>query len=152
MRLRLKMNKIVFDSNIYDKLNNRPNLQEKIRQLINENKLTILVPSTINRELKNSPFKGVPNWFKTERAGDSVFILDHSLLDIDRLGNGDIYNSHKGNSLKLRDAIIADTAETDADIFVSEDKRCRERLKNISDSCQSMTFDEFQNWITSIIC
>ena len=98
------MNKIIFDSNIYDKLNNRPDLQKKTRQLINENKLTIVVPSTINRELENSPFKGVPNWFRTEGTGDSVFILDHSLLDVDRLGNGDIYNNHKGNSLKFRDA------------------------------------------------
>ena len=152
MRLKLKMNKIIFDSNIYDKLNNRPDLQEKIRHLTNENKLTILVPSTINRELENSPFKGVPNWFRTEKIGDSVFTLDYSQLDEDRLGKGDIYKNHKGRSSKFRDAIITETAETDADIFVSEDKRCQKRLKDISDLCQSMTFDEFQNWITNIIC
>lgn len=109
----------------------------------------VMVPSTICRELKVSPFKGVPNWFPTEIIGDSVFLCDYSLTDIDRVGEGDIYNAHKGNSEQFRDAIIADVSNTDADIFVSEDYRCRQRLKKVSELCTSMSFSEFENWLNS---
>lgn len=143
------MLKIIFDTNIYHKLHNRPDLQEKICHLINENKLMVIVPSTIYRELEVSPFKGVPNWFRTEIIGDSVFLCDYSLTDIDRVGEGDIYNAHKGNSEKFHDAIIADTSHTDADIFVSEDNQFRQRFKKISDLCKSMSFPEFENWLNS---
>ena len=144
------MYKIIFDSNIYNKLDNRPDIRRKIKSLITNNKLSVVVPTTISRELEKSPFKGVPDWFNTECIGDSAFILDYSRLDVDRLGGGDTYNSHRGNSKKIQDALIADTAETDADIFVSEDNRCRERLKNISNSCKSLTFSDFETWLFNI--
>ncbi|MDO8444776.1 MAG: hypothetical protein Q7T53_01495 [Deltaproteobacteria bacterium] len=143
------MYKVIFDCNVYDKLYHCPDLQGKISRLISENKLMVMVTSTIRRELEISPFKGVPEWFHTEIIGDSVFLSEYSLTDVDRVGEGDIYDVHKGHSKNFRDAIIADTAHTDADIFVSEDNRCRQRFKKISDSCKSMSFSEFENWLNN---
>src|SRR5208283_2047979 len=114
------MHKIIFDSNVYNQIYRRHDIQEKVKCLINEKRIKVIVPNTVKRELDQSPFKGVPNWFHTEKLGDSVFLFDYSLLDVDRLGNGKVYSNHKGKSLKMRDAIIADCANADADILVSE--------------------------------
>jgi hypothetical protein len=56
-----------------------------------------------------------------------VFILDHSRLDYARLGEGEIFSAHRGTSQQIKDAVIVDAADTDADVFVSEDRRARER-------------------------
>ena len=143
------MHKIIFDSNIFNKIDDLPQIKERIKKFVDSGEIIVIIPSTIERELNKKPFYGVPNWFKTQIIGDSVFILDYSHLDCDRLGNGNTYNKHKGNSTKIKDAIIADTANRDADIFVSDDKRCRERLKKMSD-CQSLTFIEFLKWLSVI--
>ncbi len=137
--------RIIFDNNIYDCIKEH-SLQEKIRNLVESQIVTVILPTTSNRERGEIPDKSIPAWFKTEEIGDTVFIADYSRVDIDCLGDGVIFTKHKGGSHKIADAVIADCANAYADIFVSEDKRARNRLENIS-KCKVMTFVQFKQWI-----
>ena len=144
------MAKFILDSNVFDQLEKRPELKERPHALVADGLITVLVPPTIKRELDQSPFQGVPTWFPVELTSDSVTILDYAQLRTSSLGIGDVYKTHKGISGILRDAVIADAANTDADIFVSEDGRCRKRLAQSSSSCKSMDFNEFEAGIVNL--
>ena len=68
-------------------------------------------------------------------------------IGMTQLGNGDAYKEHKGKSNHIKDAIIIDFASTYADVFVSNDRRSRERLKEINTSCLSKTYSEFEHML-----
>lgn len=135
---------------IYDLISKSEEVKELISTLVKVKKIEILAPDMVVRELENSPFKGHPDWFPSDKITDSTFILDHSRLDFARLGSGDIYEKHKGESNKISDAIIADTAVSDADIFASNDKRCRNRLGNMPSSCTVYDFNDFIKFLKSL--
>lgn len=63
------------------------------------------------------------------------------------LGEGVVYDEHRGESKNIPDAIIADSANALADILVSEHRRCRERLKKISARCTSLDYEQFREWL-----
>lgn len=144
------MEKIIFDSNIFDLLVEDSDAVCKLNDIIKLGIAEILIPSTICDELKKSPFKGVPALFPYIKITDAVFILGQSRLGEARLGDGRVYQQHKGDSQQLKDAIIADTANLEATMFVSQDNRNRSRLRNLSKSCKSLTFDEFLDWLKNI--
>ena len=83
---------------IYDLISKSEEVKELISTLVKVKKIEILAPDMVVRELENSPFKGHPDWFPSDKITDSTFILDHSRLDFARLGSGDIYEKHKGES------------------------------------------------------
>ena len=101
----------------------------------------------IQDELTAGPFGGLPDWFPIELELESVAVVDYSRVGMCRIGDGEVYKKHKGQSKQAPDGIIADSADSMADIFVSDDHRCRERLKKISRWCQSKTFEEFKAWV-----
>ena len=144
------MKNIVLDSNIFDLIDSDNGMKSCIAALVAGKKIKIIVPANVTRELTNSPYNGVPNWFPCEEIADSVFILDHTPLGEGRLGSGEVFNRHRGKSKKTSDAVIADTAATDADIFISNDKRARNRLKKIKSSCEAYDFDEFRTFLSGI--
>ena len=144
------MKKIIFDANSYDQLAAHPETIEIVRHCIEKNKITILITRTIMDELKTSPFKGVPDWFFVQQIPESVFLLDYCYLDDARLGDGEVYEQHKGTSLKFKDALIADFADSDCDLLITDDKRCKKRLNEVSQKCKAMNFNEFKNWLEKI--
>lgn len=144
------MIKVIFDTMIWDKLAVDSVTCDVIAKLVQEKRIQVLVPSTIQRELEESPFKRIPSFFPVSLIGDAVFLADYSLTDCDRVGDGIIYKQHKGNSQKIKDAVIADTANADCNVFVSEDGRCRNRLKQLSKLCQCFSFDGFKLWLREI--
>lgn len=138
------MKKIIFDTNCFDQIAKTPNIVAVIRTCIEKKKIQVIVTRTIIDELNDSPFKGVPDWFPVLKLPESVFLLDYSLMDEDRPGEGKVYERHKGRSNQFKDALIADLADSDCDLLVTEDERCRRRLNEISQSCEAITFLEFQ--------
>ena len=144
------MKTIVLDTNIFQLVDSNDGIKTQISSLISDNKIKIIIPANVVRELANGPFNGIPNWFPTEEVTDSVFVLGHTPLGEGSLGSGEVFNRHRGESKKISDAVIADTAATDADVFVSNDKRARSRLKKIKPSCQAYDFDEFRTYLSGI--
>lgn len=76
--------------------------------------------------------------------------MDHSRYDEARYGDGTAYTQHKGASNKVADAVIAESAVTDADVFVTEDRRARKRTKDIGYDCSSMTYAEFRQQVLGL--
>lgn len=141
------MDKVIFDTNIYDKLICDRETCSAISELITGGILSVEVPLTVEDELLESSHKGVPNLFPVERTSDAVFIVGYSKLGSARLGGGEIYTAHRGQSQKVKDAVIADTANSDCNVFVSEDNRCRNRLRELTDKCSCFSYDEFKQWL-----
>ena len=123
-------------------------IRAAIRQLIEANRITILVTPTIRDELNNGP-DGFPTWFPIQAIQESVFILDSSQLGEVRLGDGTIYSAHKGQSKRIADAKIADAAGTDATIFVTDDTRCRDTLQRLTTTCQCIDLPAFEIWLAA---
>jgi hypothetical protein len=140
---------ILLDSNVYDALDQDPTVRSMIATLIAQGDLRMIATPKVLDELHSSPFGGLPDWFPVELEAESAFVLGHAQLGMARLGSGDIYTQHRGESSKVPDAIIADSAHASADILVTEDKRCRKRLQKISDRCRAMTYSEFHEWLVS---
>ena len=136
---------IVLDSNIFDLLAIDADCLSNLNSLIDGQRWKVLAPATLLEELEASPFKGVPTWLTVEVGLDEVFILDHTKLGSGKLGHGGIFSEHKGESNNVKDAVIVDYAVKKADIFVSEDRRARNRLNNMQTSTRAYTYLEFKN-------
>jgi hypothetical protein len=141
------MIKAVLDANIWDKLAQDDEARGRARLLCDAGDLEIVVPDTLLQQLEESPFGGVPDWFPTSVIADSVFVLDHSRLDSARLGDGEMFTAHRGSSKQIADAAIVDAADTDADVFVSEDRRARERYAKLRDRGRSVDYARFRQEI-----
>ncbi len=50
----------------------------------------------------------------------------------------------------MADAVIADSAINDADLFVSEDRRAKKRAKDIGYSCFAVGYDEFRTTVLKL--
>lgn len=137
--------KMVLDCNIYDLLAKDEECLKNLTFLIQHEEWKVLAPATLVDELADSPFQGIPNWVSVEKDLDSVFVLGYTKFGSGRLGNGEIFASHKGNSTKVKDAIIVDFAVKEADIFVSEDKRARKRLINMNVNIKVYDYNDFKN-------
>jgi hypothetical protein len=144
------MIKVVLDANIWDKLARDDDACERIRSMCESHLLEVVVSDTLLRELKASPFPGVPHWFPAQLTSDSVFVLDHSRLGFARLGDGEIFSAHRGDSKKVSDAVIVDAADSDADVFVSEDRRARDRYAMLRDWSKSLDYKRFRNEILGL--
>ncbi len=142
--------RVVLDCNIWDELNADPPARERTRQLCEAGAVAVVVPDTLHQQLIASPLNGIPNWFPTTSLSDTVFVVDHSRLDHARLGRGTAYADHKGDSRQVSDAVIVDCADTDADVFVSQDRRARERYARMRDRGPAMDYDRFRAEILSL--
>ena len=141
------MNRILLDCTIYDKLLLDAEARDSLHALIDDVRVKVIATPMVLDELREGPFGGLPDWFPITIEAETVTVLDYAVLDMTRLGGGDIYGEHRGESQKIPDAIIADSADALADILVSEDRRCRERLKKISTRCKGLDYREFREWL-----
>ena len=140
---------LLLDSNVYDDLLANDIAKSRLAELSCAGRIRVIATPTIVEELvhNNSPFDGVPDWFPVERVHESVFVVGHARLGMAKLGPGDVYGHHRGDSSQIKDAVIADSAETLADIAVSCDNRFRKRLNDVANRCRVMNFEEFQTWL-----
>ena len=99
--------------------------------------------------LRLARFREVPDFFHVEETPDGVAVAGIVKAGAAVPSEGETYSKHLGESKKARDAVIAETAENQADILVSEDKRCRERLRSIGDKTECYDFRQFKDWLTT---
>jgi hypothetical protein len=142
--------RVVLDSNIWDELSVDERARNRTRQLCEAAGLEIIVPDTLHQQLLASPFGCVPAWFPTTLLTDSVCVLDYSRLGQARMGPGSAYDEHKGNSNQISDAVIVAAADTDADVFVSQDRRARERYARMRNRARSLDYETFRADLLSL--
>jgi rRNA-processing protein FCF1 len=140
----LKPIKVILDTNIYDSLENDSATCVLVWAMVESGLLTVIVTRTIAEELWESPFGGIPNFFKTEYMGNTVARCGIMRAG-DSLGSGEIYEEHLGTSRKVNDALIADAASWVADWIVSEDQRLRKRFSQQNVRCTAMSYEEFRH-------
>jgi|SRR5690606_8195997 len=126
----IQMTKILFDTNVFNLIENDLGNIQQLTQL------QIYMIPTIAEELSNGLNKFQTNplgWFNYQHNDDPVFILDHSLLDAAKLGDGLVYDDDmngRTSSKAHKDAIIADAiSELQLDMVVTEDKRMKNKKK-----------------------
>ena len=132
------MQKIMFDTHIFDKL---PNVIEKVKKSI-DIKYEVYVTSLQVEELCN-----IPDLKKEKRCccmimladlraklvPTSVFLLGKGRLGYARLGVGEVYNKILNKSRNnINDALIADTAVFEKCILITDDKKLYQKMMNHS--------------------
>ena len=125
------MKNVFLDTNAYDALRAWPDVIARIRLLCDRGILKIIATSTVRDELKRGPLRGIPDWFPVTLDLDGIGVIDHSRIGHARIGRNDIYDRHRGKSRQVPDAVIAESAERYADVFVSDDQRCRRYLHKV---------------------
>ena len=141
------MTKIIFDTNIYDKIEFDEEVKSRISSLSSSNSIWVIATPKIIDEIREGPFCGLPDWFPIQIESESVFVLDHARLGWARLGEGEIYREHRGKSNQVEDAIISDSAADMAEILVSEDHRLVKRFNRLRTGCVGMNYASFREWL-----
>lgn len=142
--------KVVFDSNVWNILNLDDAARLAVKQRVEGGTMVVLVPDTIYRELQRSPWQGVPAWFSTIKASDSVTVIGESRVGHTRIGDGNVFSTHRGASRQTRDAMIADYVAKDADLLVTEDRRARSRFIKLVDASRVSDFSHFRQNILGL--
>jgi hypothetical protein len=135
------------DANIYDRLETDDNTRGHIRRLVDGNSIEVVASPVVVAELRASPFKGIPEWFRVSVLPEGIAIAGIARSGMARASAGVVFKQHLGESRKGADAIIAHSANSMQAVLVSEDRRCRERLKSLSDPAHAMDYDEFRKFI-----
>jgi hypothetical protein len=143
------MVRLLLDTDIYTDLANEPEIRGTLAGVLSAGTVEVIVTPKVRDQLRRGPFGGVPDWFPITILPESVFVLGHGRLDQARLGEGDVYGQHRGESSSrgnIEDAIIADSGAEYADIVVSGDRRLRHRLSALA-ACSVQSFEEFCTWL-----
>lgn len=142
--------KIVLDSNTWDRLAVDEEARTRVRDMCLAGELQIVVPHRLARELADAPqFGGVPTWFESTFIPDSVAVVGEMMIGFARIGDGEIYTAHRGTKKAMADSIIVDGAATDADLYVSEDRRSREQYERLRPG-HAMDFNEFRSSVLKL--
>ncbi len=141
---------VLLDGNIYNRLENDSATCARIRTLTSQGQLEIVATPIVVAELRNSPFADIPDWFPVKLKREGITISGLARSGMAQSSTGEVYRQHIGDSRSHgRDAIIAQSAHSMGAVFVSDDDRCRKRLKRISQGNRGMTYDEFRDWIAN---
>jgi predicted nucleic acid-binding protein len=117
---------------IFDKIVDEPGMLDRVQKATAEGLLTLLTTSVSQRQIAATPdasrralLESVP----AQYLGTAGFVLDYSLLDVDRLGPAQpIEAIAKGKRKELEDALIVATAAADRLPLVTADTRFRNRV------------------------
>ncbi|GJL61313.1 MAG: hypothetical protein NPIRA03_41700 [Nitrospirales bacterium] len=134
--------KIIFDCNIFDKLSSSDETVALVKQLIRTLRLSVMVNPVLWGEILKSPHADLANSLPVAYIGESVLRAGGQVGD--RVGSGEMYHAHYGNSQQFNDALIADAAQHDADYLVTEDNRLRKRFNMLTIRGKAITYNEFQ--------
>lgn len=149
------MVRVLFDGNVYNKLELHPAIIDRIKFLIAEGRLTILCNQVVEDELLLSPYNGIPGWFSVQKISEPGSYIGRAMIAPDGADANDeryakivpdvsAYSQHRGSSNKSRDAIIADTASRKCDYLVSEDQRLVRRMnEHVGSMCKGIAFVGF---------
>lgn len=139
--------RFVLDGNIYDRLDAEPTVRQQIQALIQMGSVEVVASPVLLAELRRSPFGGIPDWFTVIVNPEGIAISGIARSGMARSSTGEMYKRHLGESRKGLDAIIAHSAHSMCATLVSEDRRCRERLKRLADGGSAFTYEEFKVWV-----
>ena len=150
--------RILLDGNIYNKIEPDSSLIKKLNGLIKLEKVTIICNRVVERELIESPYGGIPNWFPVKTINEPGAFIGYAIIAPNNVDPNDeryskimpdvsTYSEHRGISNNSSDAIIADTVLRTCDYVVSEDNRLRRRLSltPFKTSCKGITYAEFKS-------
>ncbi len=141
---------MLLDTNVYDCLYGDAEAREWLARLIAADRVCVIATPKVHDELAAGPFGGIPDWFPVQQAIESVAVVNHWRVGEAALGDGQVFAAHRGESKKVADAIIADSANTYADTLVPGDERLRKRFTRISRRCAALDFDEFRVWLKEL--
>lgn len=144
------MIRVLLDTNIYDKLAVDRATINTIAEKIAQGVLEVVVSPIIMGELKESHFQGMPTFFPVTNIPEGVAVVGYAIVGLARPSEGVVYNAHRGDSKKAKDAIIAETADSDCDLLVSEDNRCRTRLNTHAKKCKAVNFQYFKELLRTL--
>ena len=155
------MQRIMLDTNEYDRLLAAPETYDRLLGLLSEGKIELL-----STHVQRDEIMAVDDAAKKVRLeallaharliATQGAILDVSKVGLARLGNDEDHNliEHvRGEAWqrKSKDALIAATASKDADALVTDDKRLARRLKNHPDTrCEVIDFEEFERRLVDL--
>ena len=144
----MPVKRLLLDGNIYNLLEAEPAVCAKIRSLADLGFIQIVASPILVTELQRSPFRGIPAWFNVVVQPEGIAISGLARSGMARSSTGAMYRQHLGESRKGFDAIIAHSAHSMGATLVSDDRRCRERLKRLAGAAGSaMTYVEFKAWL-----
>ena len=143
------MKTVLLDGNVYNELARDTETRADLCDCVARGMLRVVCTPRIQRELMDSPFRGIPDWFPVHHELESVSVLPFRPGET-RLGRGEVYRDHRGTSQQRSDAEIADAADTYADVFVTQDKRCRSRTRKYATKCRTLSFPDFRVWLRSL--
>jgi hypothetical protein len=146
--------RVLIDSNIYDKFIEPPCILNRILELIGSQKIELLQPHIVRSQLaettdisKRDKLLSIP----TRAVPLDGFLAGYSSAG-DRVGDGaggikiaDILKKKKPTRGHIEDALIATTAATEADAFVTEDKKLANKMRSAKLSIQLWTFADFDS-------
>lgn len=141
------MKTLLLDTNIYNALADDSETRAALWKAIERGKLKVIVTPIIRDELADGPLGGIPDWFPIEFEPETVAVVGFWRIGLARLGSGQVFTRHRGQSSQNEDAIIADSAHTLADILVTNDKRAARRLREIISDSRTMNFDDLKRLV-----
>jgi predicted nucleic acid-binding protein len=148
--------RIILDTQIYDAVAANPALKDLIEQHCKNGKIIVLTTHVQLEELQDIPPHrdiGQTRAVDAKRTGTSVFVLDHSFLDEDRLGSpesSEAFARLQIGAKHTKDAMIGATAVTDADILVTDDAPFRRRFKKLESRVRVMSSEEFFSYLSAL--
>lgn len=155
------MQKIILDTNQYDKLLNAPETYGRLLKLQSEGKLKLLTTHIQKDEILATSDIGKRGRLEVLLAharliGTRGAIFDVSRFDLARFGDEDdhaLIEHIRGGAWerKSEDALIAATAAKDANVFVTDDKPLTRRLKSYPGlKCEVMNFEAFEGHLANL--
>lgn len=144
--------KMMFDTNIYDKIIDIPGMVDRLNQLTKEGKLIVLCTHIQEDELAR-----IPDEKKRHAIAEisrKMVTTSGAVWGISKWGQATwgpggnnkvtIEAIRRAKPKKTRDALIGNTAERDADVLVTEDKGFGERMRKLKPSCEVWNFDKLK--------
>jgi predicted nucleic acid-binding protein len=147
--------KIMLDTQIYDLIIDTQGMAERLNQLSEENKLTILCTHIQEHELANIPDeqrKANIAQITRKIVPTSGGVIGVSRIGLATIGDGGIGGVRIGDirspsGSHVHDALIATTAARDADVLVTEDKRLANRMQTFQTTCTVWGFSQFKEYV-----
>ena len=149
------MQRIMLDTNEYDKLLVAPHAYDRLLALLAEGKIELLATHiqkdeimAVEDAIKKARLQAVLS--RARMIATRGIVLDVSRFDQSRFGNDEDHKliEHIRGSRRDRDtedALIAATAATDADVLVTDDESLMRRLNSYpSIQCEVITFKELE--------
>lgn len=137
----------LLDGMIYNLLGAEIQVRQQILALTRTNRIEIIASPVVVQELALSPFRGLPDWFPIAVVPEGIAISGLARSGMARSSTGQIYKAHLGQSKKSHDAVLAHSAHSIGATLVSDDHRCRERLKVLAGAASAFTYGEFKVWV-----